>query len=291
MFTVLRRSASSLTTLATSPLSSTLSAIEGLSPPLFHPPTRPDSHPKLASLHPSVHSAVGIFHVERNNVPHILMLHRAAHMRSHPNQLSFVGGKRDAEDETLLDTLLREADEEIGLGPEHNAVIHGSLPRVYPSLAGLAVAVYVGSMSNAPFAIELDESQAVLEIPLAVLADKSNFAVERIQTYKGPLWHLSNIVGDDDGVECIKSHGVGDQSVSASLDDVPLWGLSARILYDWLTTLDPEWADPEEDTWDTRPSRLATQRAAARTARYAATPTVGLSEALEHEHENERSDA
>lgn len=40
---------------------------------------------------------------------------RAMHLRSHPGQASFPGGKVDREDGTLVHTALREAQEEVGL--------------------------------------------------------------------------------------------------------------------------------------------------------------------------------
>ena len=65
----------------------------------------------------------------------------------HGGQIAFPGGKRDPEDETMLDTALREVREELGLMVERNDVL-AELPmeqtrttgyRVFPFLARIAV--------------------------------------------------------------------------------------------------------------------------------------------------------
>jgi len=65
----------------------------------------------------------------------------------HGGQIAFPGGKHDAEDETMLDTALREVREELGLIVERNDVL-AELPmeqtrttgyRVFPFLARITV--------------------------------------------------------------------------------------------------------------------------------------------------------
>ena len=57
----------------------------------------------------------------------VLLTKRASHLKHHPSQVSFPGGKVEQEDKSLIDTALREAFEEIGLSA--NAVkIAGQLP-------------------------------------------------------------------------------------------------------------------------------------------------------------------
>lgn len=47
----------------------------------------------------------------------VLLTRRAEHLRLHAGEAAFPGGKRDATDESLLATALREAQEEIALDP------------------------------------------------------------------------------------------------------------------------------------------------------------------------------
>ena len=57
---------------------------------------------------------VGICFSEKNQ-PSILLTKRAGHLKNHPGQIAFPGGKFELEDGTLVNTALREAEEEIGL--------------------------------------------------------------------------------------------------------------------------------------------------------------------------------
>ena len=52
--------------------------------------------------------------IERASGVHVVLTKRAAHLSSHPGQISFPGGKRDIGDVDISATALREAHEEIG---------------------------------------------------------------------------------------------------------------------------------------------------------------------------------
>ena len=47
----------------------------------------------------------------------VVLTRRRADLRRHAGEISFPGGRRDPRDHDLLDTALREAQEEIGLRP------------------------------------------------------------------------------------------------------------------------------------------------------------------------------
>jgi len=47
-----------------------------------------------------------------------LLTKRSSHLRHHPGQISFPGGRREPEDTSLFDSALRESREEIALQPE-----------------------------------------------------------------------------------------------------------------------------------------------------------------------------
>src|SRR5688500_7845559 len=61
--------------------------------------------------------------------PGLVFTERRADLRRHAGEISFPGGRRDHPDEPLLETALREAEEEIGLDPAGVAVV-GALPPI-----------------------------------------------------------------------------------------------------------------------------------------------------------------
>lgn len=79
---------------------------------------------------------------ERGGEAHVVLVRRAQGMRDHSGQVAFPGGKRDPEDESLLATALREAEEEIGL-PAAEVDVLGALDDL-PTITGFVITPYVG---------------------------------------------------------------------------------------------------------------------------------------------------
>lgn len=100
----------------------------------------------------------------------LLFTQRAAHLSDHPGQISFPGGRVDGQDDSLVDTALREAEEEVGLHRRHVEVM-GALPNYFTG-TGYKINPVV-AMVHPPFGLHIDTGEVaeVFEIPLVFLMD------------------------------------------------------------------------------------------------------------------------
>lgn len=123
--------------------------------------------------------------VLRPGEPTVLLTQRTTHLRDHPGQISFPGGRAEPEDPSPAHTALREAEEEVGLLPAHIEIV-GYLPE-YRVSTGFRVTPVVAVVTP-PFDLRLDpfEVAEVFEVPLAFLLDPANHQ-QHSQHYRGKL--------------------------------------------------------------------------------------------------------
>ncbi|MBL4822358.1 MAG: CoA pyrophosphatase [Colwellia sp.] len=95
----------------------------------------------------------------------VLLTKRASHLRHHPSQISFPGGKVEPTDKNLIHTALREAQEEIGLSPEAVSIV-GQLPS-YQVISGYQVTPII-AVIEAPQYYQKDENEVdeIFQVPL-----------------------------------------------------------------------------------------------------------------------------
>lgn len=125
--------------------------------------------------------------IQRRGAPTVLLTQRTAHLKDHPGQISFPGGRRESADASPAHTALREATEEIGLSPGH-VEIAGYLPE-YLTSTGFRVTPVV-ALVTPPFELRLDtfEVAEAFEVPLAFLLDPANHQRHSLH-YRGKLRH------------------------------------------------------------------------------------------------------
>lgn len=125
--------------------------------------------------------------VLRESGPSVLFTQRTAHLKDHPGQISFPGGRVEAEDSSPAHTALREAAEEIGLSSEYIEIL-GYLPE-YRTVTGFCITPVVAILTP-PFALspEPGEVAEVFEVPLAFLMDPANHQQHSLH-YRGKLRH------------------------------------------------------------------------------------------------------
>lgn len=111
--------------------------------------------------------------VRRDDQIQVLLTQRSSHLRDHPNQISFPGGRVEGGDQNRIDTALREAQEEIGLAPAHVEVL-GMLP-VHEMSSGFRISPVIGWVEP-PFELTLDpfEVASAFEVPLTHFLDPAN---------------------------------------------------------------------------------------------------------------------
>lgn len=126
----------------------------------------------------------------------VLFTKRSEHLNHHRGQISFPGGKWSPEDPTLLDTALREADEEIGLDPRDVEVL-GELDEVWTP-TGFTILPFVG-LIRAPylFRVNPDEIDRLIEVPWERIPAAGAFDCE-LKWVNGEPLEICRFAVDDD---------------------------------------------------------------------------------------------
>jgi 8-oxo-dGTP pyrophosphatase MutT (NUDIX family) len=103
----------------------------------------------------------------------LLLTRRSEGLKHHAGQVSFPGGRMEADDTTIVDTALRETWEEIGIARSAVDVI-GYL-RPMPTITGYAVTPVVGVVpGDIELAVDRNEVELAFEVPLGFLLDPAN---------------------------------------------------------------------------------------------------------------------
>ena len=122
-------------------------------------------------------AAVLVPMLRQENKWHILFTRRTASLPEHSGQVAFPGGQADPEDDSLEETALREAQEEIDLHPGDVQIL-GQLHEMR-TISNYCVMPVVGLIPW-PYEFQLarEEVSRVFTIPLEWLADLKNHEVK-----------------------------------------------------------------------------------------------------------------
>ena len=138
--------------------------------------------------------------------PRVLLGRRAMHLKLHPGEIAFPGGKREAADKGPWDTALREAEEEVGV-PASAVTPLGELPplvtrygfEVHPCIARVPAGL--------DWVVDPGEFDSVFLAPLARFADRDLFRLEEMS--------------DGEHTRMVPHYQVEDDNV---------WGVTAAVL-------------------------------------------------------------
>ena len=111
---------------------------------------------------------------DKENNWHIVFIQRVTHEKDrHSGQIGFPGGRKEISDADLLETAIRECQEEVGVDIPEQAII-GAMTPFYIPVSGYYVQPYLSVLDTAPsFILQESEVSRVLTIPLEHLMDQS----------------------------------------------------------------------------------------------------------------------
>ena len=142
--------------------------------------------------------------------PGLVFTERRADLRRHAGEISFPGGRRDPGEE-LLETALREAEEEIGLARERVEVV-GALPPIGTFVTSFKVYPFVGLIEGTRFEPNPSEVESVIVASLDDLV--AAYAKRRLVRRGVPIRTDTYLIGE-----------------------AMIWGATARILTELLARL------------------------------------------------------
>ena len=127
-------------------------------------------------------AAVAMLLEPRHDDLHLLFIHRAEHEKDPwSGHMGFPGGRKDPEDPDVLNTVLREVHEEIGIDLKLQARLIGPIDELQGVARGrhlpLVISPFVFALEEAVEPRPNHEVQSVLWVPLSFLAEPNNESI------------------------------------------------------------------------------------------------------------------
>ncbi|OUD15015.1 CoA pyrophosphatase [Thioflexithrix psekupsensis] len=118
--------------------------------------------------------------VDRGDGFYLILTQRAAHLHHHPGQICLPGGRYDQHDHCLIETALRETEEEIGLSREF-IEIAGYL-NDYETITGFLITPVIGFVKTG-FELRLDQFEVadLFEVPLHFVLNLHHYAQKQVE--------------------------------------------------------------------------------------------------------------
>lgn len=158
--------------------------------------------------------------IHRDQSPYLLFTKRSEELGNHPGQVCFPGGGRESCDDSLLETAVREAHEEIDLRPDEVTDV-GQLDDIR-TISGYSVTPFVAEIPDREYHPDEREVAEIAILPLERLTDPANYEAEQRENprYGDSVIHYFRVGG------------------------FTVWGATGRILVQFLE-LTTDWTVPE----------------------------------------------
>lgn len=144
--------------------------------------------PRDLEIDRSFPEAAVLVPITRGEDPELLLTLRASGLSTHGGEVAFPGGRRDPEDADLMQTALREAEEEVGLPPGLVEMVGPLSPLV--SRHGIKVTPFVGIVPDyVEYKANDAEIAAVFQVPLSFFLEDQREVTHRID-YLGQSWYV-----------------------------------------------------------------------------------------------------
>jgi 8-oxo-dGTP pyrophosphatase MutT (NUDIX family) len=168
-------------------------------------------------------SAVMVLFYQKDDQHCILLNKRTDTVEHHKGEISFPGGRKDDEDLSLLDTALRETEEEMGILTKDINVL-GQIDDM-PTNSNYLISAFVGTIRY-PYAFKPSDIEVaeIIEAPLSILTDPEYFNLQ------------VRMVGGQ-SLECPEFNYLGHR----------IWGATGRVLYNFIKLLNN--VSDEEAHW------------------------------------------
>ena len=162
-------------------------------------------------------SAVLVILHEQDGAEHLLFQVRSSSIGVHAGEIGFPGGTRHPDDGSLLETALREVEEEIGVGRDH-VEIFGQLDDEVTISSHYRIRPFAAALQPGPreFAIDADEVHELLAIPLDFLRSEEARGVYPVD----------------------RGNGVIEATPAFIYREHVIWGATARMLTRYLALLE-----------------------------------------------------
>lgn len=145
----------------------------------------------------------------------LILTRRATHLRHHPGQIAFPGGRIETTDASPIAAALRESEEEIGLAPAQVTVL-ATLPPL-GTISDFHVTPVLGRIrADVTLRANPQEVTEILTVPLAVVLRRAHYRTLTVLRHGRPqpirfCWYRQTLI----------------------------WGMTAAVLYDLACLADP----------------------------------------------------